>query len=158
MTHPRVALRSIALSADEAVASVARPEAGGLCVFHGIVRESSGGRRVVSLEYEAYAAMAEAEMARIVVELEYENQGVRLAVHHRIGTLAVGETAVVCAASAIHRDEAFRACRSLIDRIKARVPIWKREIGPDGALWVGWQDARCEHGASPPTPSAARET
>ena len=68
----------------------------------------------------------------------------RLSVLHRTGDLAVGDLAVVCAASAPHRGEAFAACRKLIDRIKARVPIWKREHGPDGAYWVGWQDARCE--------------
>jgi molybdopterin synthase catalytic subunit len=62
---------------------------------------------------------------------------------HRTGTLSVGDVAVVCAASAPHRGEAYRACRALIDRVKARVPIWKREHGPDGAYWVGWQDARC---------------
>jgi molybdopterin synthase catalytic subunit len=62
---------------------------------------------------------------------------------HRIGLLEVGDAAVVCAASAPHRAEAFRACRELIDRIKSRVPIWKREIGPDGSAWVGWEDARC---------------
>jgi len=68
---------------------------------------------------------------------------VRLAAFHRVGSLGVGEVAVVCAASAPHRDEAFRACRLMIDRLKERVPIWKREHGPDGPHWVGWQDARC---------------
>ena len=68
----------------------------------------------------------------------------RLAVLHRTGALVVGDVAVVCAASAPHRGEAYAACRALIDRVKARVPIWKREHGPDGAYWVGWQDARCE--------------
>jgi molybdopterin synthase catalytic subunit len=62
---------------------------------------------------------------------------------HRVGMLEVGDAAVVCAASAPHRGEAFKACRELIDRIKARVPVWKREIGPDGIEWVGWEDARC---------------
>ncbi len=62
---------------------------------------------------------------------------------HRIGSLGIGDAAIICAASAPHRGEAFKACRELIDRIKARVPIWKREYGPDGAAWVGWVDARC---------------
>jgi molybdopterin synthase catalytic subunit len=69
--------------------------------------------------------------------------GVRLAIVHRSGVLEVGEIAVACAVSAAHRDEAYRACRALIDQTKARVPIWKREFGPDGAHWVGWRDARC---------------
>ena len=64
---------------------------------------------------------------------------------HRVGELSVGDAAVACAASAPHREEAFRACRLLIDRIKSRVPIWKREHGPDGPYWVGWEDARCGH-------------
>jgi molybdopterin synthase catalytic subunit len=147
MNEPYVALRSEMLSIDEVVARVRHDGAGAVCLFLGEVRDSNEGRRVVQLEYEAYGPMAIAEMTRIGVELGEEIPGVRLAVVHRIGALSVGETAVICAASAPHRDEAYRACRALIDRVKARVPIWKREHGPDGAYWVGWQDARCE--ASP---------
>jgi molybdopterin synthase catalytic subunit len=105
---------------------------------------------VVKLEYEAYPAMALAEMTRIAEELTAETPGVRLAVLHRTAPLGVGDVAVVCAASAPHRGEAYAACRGLIDRVKARVPIWKREHGPEGAYWVGWEDARCiegDHGA-----------
>jgi len=87
--------------------------------------------------------MANKEMALIVRELESRFPGTRLAVLHRIGTLNVGDAAVVCSASAEHRAEAFTACHALIDAIKARVPIWKREHGPDGPYWVGWEDARC---------------
>jgi molybdopterin synthase catalytic subunit len=88
--------------------------------------------------------MALAEMQRIAESIEREAHGlVRVAVVHRVGALHVGDLAVVCAASAPHRAEAFAACRALIDAIKHRVPIWKREHGPDGAYWVGWQDARC---------------
>lgn len=85
-------------------------------------------------------------MGRIAAEVEAELPGTRVAVHHRIGVLEVGDAAVVCAASAPHRGEAFKACRLLIDRIKHRVPIWKREHGPEGAYWVGWEDARCGDG------------
>jgi molybdenum cofactor biosynthesis protein MoaC len=140
----RVDLRDQAPSLDEAIASVKHPGAGAVCVFLGIVRDHNEGRHVVKLEYEAYPAMAVAEMKRIAEELALEIVGVRLAVTHRTGTLAVGDVAIVCAASAPHRGEAHRACRALIDRVKARVPIWKREHGPDGAWWIGWQDARCE--------------
>jgi molybdopterin synthase catalytic subunit len=118
-------------------------------VFLGVVRDRNEGRDVVQLEYQAYAAMAEAEMRRITDEIAAELPDVRVAAIHRAGTLAVGDIAVVCAASAPHRAEAFRACRALIDRIKARVPIWKREHGIEGASWVGWEDARCgdaDHG------------
>ncbi len=138
-----MALRDVPLSIDEATASVRHAGAGALCVFLGMVRDHNDGRAVVKLEYEAYPAMALAEMRRIVDELAGEIPGVRLAVLHRTGPLNVGEVAVVCAASAPHRGEAYHACRALIDRVKARVPIWKREHGPDGAAWVGWQDARC---------------
>jgi molybdopterin synthase catalytic subunit len=149
---PLVALRDAPLSSDEATAHVSHAGAGAVCVFLGTVRDRSDGLPVVALEYEAYAAMALAEMGRIAAEIAEEIAGVRLAVVHRTGKLAVGEVAVVCAASAPHREEAYRACRALIDRVKARVPIWKREHGPAGAYWVGWQDARCDghegpHGA-----------
>jgi molybdopterin synthase catalytic subunit len=137
-------LRDGPLSVDEIIARVARPGAGASCVFLGTVRDVNEGRRVVKLEYEAYRAMALAEMGRIAEELVGEIPGVCVAVAHRTGVLEVGEIAVVCAASAPHRDEAYRACRALIDRVKARVPIWKREHGPEGAYWVGWHDARCE--------------
>lgn len=128
---------------DEVTSAVAHAGAGAIDVFVGVVRETSDGRFVSRLEYQAYASMAEAEMARIGAEIEREIDGTRVAVLHRVGSLGVGEVAVVCAASAPHRAEAFAACRALIDRIKARVPIWKREHGPDGSAWVGWVDARC---------------
>ena len=139
----RVDLRADALSIDEAMNAVARPGAGGIAIFLGVVRDANEGRAVTKLEYEAYGSMAVAEMDRICAGVESEIEGVRLAVFHRVGTLAVGEMAVVCAASAPHRGEAFRACRLLIDRVKERVPIWKREHGPEGPYWVGWEDARC---------------
>ncbi|MBX3220694.1 MAG: molybdenum cofactor biosynthesis protein MoaE [Labilithrix sp.] len=145
-------VREAPLSVDEALACVRRPGAGGLAVFVGAVRDESAGRAVTRLEYSAYASMAKREMERIAIEIEAELPGTRVAAMHRIGSLEVGDAAVVCAASAPHRGEAFKACRELIDRIKSRVPIWKREIGPDGAAWVGWEDARCgpghEHGAA----------
>ncbi len=137
------AIRTEPLSLDEVITAVTRPEAGALATFSGLVRNHADGRKVTLLEYEAYASMAEKEMARIVAALEVDIPDVTLAVLHRIGKLAVGEVAVVCAASSSHRDEAFRACHALIDRIKETVPIWKREYGPEGPYWVGWRDARC---------------
>jgi len=140
-------MREGELVVDEALAHVRRPAAGGLAFFVGVVRDESDGRAVTRLEYTAYTSMAKREMRAIADEIEREIEGVRVAVIHRVGSLEVGEAAVVCAASAPHRGEAFRACRALIDRVKARVPIWKREVGPDGVAWVGWEDARCgEHG------------
>jgi molybdopterin synthase catalytic subunit len=138
-----VAIRAEALDVAEALAEVSHSGAGGVDLFVGVVREQNEGRHVTKLEYEAYDAMAIAEMKRIADEIEAEIPGVRACALHRTGSLAVGDVAVICAASAPHRGEAFTACRALIDRIKARVPIWKREHGPDGAYWVGWVDARC---------------
>ncbi len=146
MSERLVTLRSEPLSVDEALAAVSRPAAGGVAVFLGTVREESGGHAVTLLEYEAYASMAEKQMRAIVAEVERDVAGACVAVLHRTGALRVGEVAVVCAASAAHRDEAFRACRLLIDRIKEEVPIWKREHGPNGPYWVGWEDARCTPG------------
>ena len=139
----RIDLRESPLSLDEVVAHVSRPGAGGIATFVGVVRDESDGRAVTRLDYSAYEAMAKREMTSIADELEKEMAGVRVSAIHRIGSLGVGDAAIICAASAPHRGEAFKACRELIDRIKARVPIWKREYGPDGAAWVGWVDARC---------------
>jgi molybdopterin synthase catalytic subunit len=137
-------IRAEAIGLDEVVREVSHAGAGAVATFVGLVRDHNDGRAVTLLEYEAYGSMAEAELSRIEDDLARELPGVRLAALHRTGALRVGDVAVVCAASAPHRGEAFRACRELIDRIKARLPVWKREHGPDGPYWVGWQDARCE--------------
>jgi molybdopterin synthase catalytic subunit len=80
--------------------------------------------------------MAEKEMDRIAAEIEEAHPGARVAFRHRVGSLGIGEVAVAVAAAAPHRDEAFAACRAGIEAIKARVPIWKKEFGPDGSSWV----------------------
>jgi len=134
------------LSVAEATAAVSGPHIGGIDLFLGAVRDHNAGRAVTRLEYHAYVSMAEKEMQRIADEIAHEIPGVTLAALHRVGSLAVGDLAVVCAAGAVHRGEAFQACRALIDRIKHRVPIWKREHGADGPYWVGWEDARCGDG------------
>ena len=144
----RERIRASVLSLDEAVTAVGHAGAGGIATFLGVVRETNEGRAVSLLEYEAYGTMAEAELARIETEITTRWPGVRVFASHRIGALHVGDVAVICAASAPHRGEAFTACRELIDEIKARLPIWKREHGPDGPYWVGWKDARCGDGHS----------
>jgi molybdopterin synthase catalytic subunit len=136
-------IRSESLGLDELIAEVAHSGAGGIATFLGVVRNVNEGRDVTLLEYEAYGSMAEAELDRILAEIRVELPGVRVSATHRIGALRIGDAAVACAASAAHRSEAFEACRLLIDRIKGRLPIWKREHGPDGPYWVGWEDARC---------------
>ncbi|MEJ7603968.1 MAG: molybdopterin converting factor subunit 1 [Kofleriaceae bacterium] len=125
------------LSLDRCVAAVSGPGMGGIVTFTGMVRRHNRGTLIERLEYEAYGSMAVREMARLCVEIEAEITGVRLAVEHRVGVLAIGELAVVIAAAAPHRAEAFTACRAMIDRLKDRVPIWKKEIAEDGAEWIG---------------------
>ena len=109
---------------------------GGLTLFVGVVRDNADGRQVEAMEYEAYEPMAEKEMERIEVDLATRFPSVRLVMRHRIGRLTVGEVAVVVAAAAPHREEAFAACRDGIELIKARAPIWKKERGPRGTVWL----------------------
>jgi molybdopterin synthase catalytic subunit len=132
-----VLLSADPLSLDRCLAAVTGPDMGGVVTFTGLVRRHSRGITVERLDYEAYAPMAEKVMGEIVAEIEAEIPGTRLAVEHRTGTLAIGDAAVVIAAAAPHRAEAFTACRAMIDRLKDRVPIWKKELGEDGAVWVG---------------------
>jgi molybdopterin converting factor subunit 1 len=132
-----VQLLATPLSLDRCLAAVSGAGMGGLVTFTGMVRRHSRGTTVDHLEYEAYGTMAVREMTRLCDEIEAEIAGVRLAVEHRVGRLEVGELAVVIAAAAPHRAEAFTACRAMIDRLKDRVPIWKKEVGADGAVWVG---------------------
>jgi MoaE-MoaD fusion protein len=132
-----VQLLATPLSLDRCLAAVGGAGMGGIVTFTGMVRRHSRGTVVDHLEYEAYGTMALREMTRLCDEIEAEIAGVRLAVEHRVGRLEIGALAVVIAAAAPHRAEAFTACRAMIDRLKDRVPIWKKEIGDDGAEWVG---------------------
>jgi molybdopterin synthase catalytic subunit len=132
-----VVLTGEPLSLDRCIAAVGAPGMGGIVTFTGMVRLRSRGTTIDHLEYEAYAPMAIKTMTELCDEIEREVTGARLAVEHRIGNLAIGELAVVIAAAAPHRAEAFTACRAMIDRLKDRVPIWKKEITVDGAEWVG---------------------
>ena len=132
-----VVLSDAELSLDRCLAAVRGPGMGGIVTFTGMVRLHSRGQTIDHLEYEAYPAMATKVMAELCDEIEREVPGTRLAVEHRVGRLAIGDVAVVIAAAAPHRAEAFAACRAMIDRLKDRVPIWKKEVGVDGAEWVG---------------------
>jgi molybdopterin synthase catalytic subunit len=110
---------------------------GAVVTFVGTVRDNHTGRKVVALEYEAYPEMAEAEMRRIGIAM-IERYGLHgIAMRHRIGKLAVGETSVIIAASSPHRREAFQACSEALDRLKETVPVWKKEYFEDGEVWVG---------------------
>ena len=131
-----VGIQDSPLSIDEAYRAVLTDEQGAVTIFVGRVRNHNQGNAITRLEYEAYTSMAEKEMQRVVEEVSALHPGTILACTHRVGDLQVGDLAVVCAASAPHRSEAFAACRELIERIKANVPVWKREHGPDGPYWI----------------------
>jgi MoaE-MoaD fusion protein len=125
------------LDPREAEKIVADPATGATVTFTGTVRDHARGRAVRALDYEAYAPAAEKMMGRIGDEIR-ERWGIdRIAIIHRMGLLEVGEASVVIAITSAHRDEAFDACRYAIERLKAIVPIWKKEFYEDGAIWVG---------------------
>lgn len=130
-------VRTTPLSVDEVIQRVQAPHIGGIAVFLGTVRDHHAGKAVSRLDYEAYTALANRELSRILTGLAEGHPGTRLAALHRVGELAIGDTAVVVAAGAPHREEAFALCRTALDAIKHSVPIWKKEWSPDGsALWV----------------------
>lgn len=130
-------LRDTALDAAELLAAVADAGAGGVVSFTGLVREDDGGRAVTALEYVAHPD-ADAALRRVAEAVAADLPVQALAAVHRTGVLAVGDVAVVVAASAAHRGEAFEAARRLIDDLKEQVPIWKRQVFADGTEeWVG---------------------
>jgi MoaE-MoaD fusion protein len=133
----RIQLGVAPLSLDAAIASIASIEHGGIATFSGHVRRHSRGRTVAWLEYEAYEPMALRELERIAARVCAEASGAALAIHHRLGRLELGEAAMIIAAAAPHRAEAFAACRMAIEALKRDVPIWKREVADDGAVWIG---------------------
>ena len=130
-------VRETPLSVDEVLAAVDDPAAGGVVSFTGLVRATDGGREVVALEYSAHPTALEV-LRKVAEEVVAAVPVVRVAALHRVGRLEVGDVAVVVAASAAHRDEAFAAARRLIDDLKAQVPIWKDQRFADGTReWVG---------------------
>jgi molybdopterin synthase catalytic subunit len=116
-----------------------RPSDGAYVLFEGVVRNRHEGKAVESIFYDAYRPMAEKEIAKIVDEVQGQFADVAIAVVHRLGHLVVGDSSIAIAAASPHRAEAFAASRMMIDRIKETVPIWKKERGPGGEEWVGWQ-------------------
>jgi molybdopterin synthase catalytic subunit len=130
-----------ALSLDAVVDAVRHPAAGAVVVMLGLVRDHTkkdgATVRVHQLDYEAYVTMAERVIDDVVDGVCAVHPGVRACVHHRTGSLVVGDVAVVVAASSQHRKDAFVACEAIIDGLKKDAPIWKREYGDDGVSWVG---------------------
>jgi len=132
----RIEIVDEAIDADVVVRAVKAGSDGAVCVFDGIVRDNTRGRRTLYLDYEAYREMALAQMHRLADEA-VAKFGVReVALVHRLGRLQVGETSVLIAVASAHRAAAFDACRWLIDTLKKTVPIWKRETFADGAVWA----------------------
>ena len=126
------------ISLDEIAAKVLKPETGAVAVFGGVVRNVSAGKAVEHLEYEAYEAMAVAKLRQVATEARRQwPKIVGMAIVQRIGHLEVGENAVVVAVSSPHRgDGCFEACAYAINRLKQIVPVWKKEVGPDGVEWI----------------------
>jgi len=122
-------------------AAVAHKGAGAICTFIGVVRDTSRGRSVTHLEYEAYGEMATAEMRKIAGEIAEKWPEARVAMAHRTGRLEIGEASVVVSVSCPHRAEAIDACRWGIDRLKESVPIWKKEHATDGTYWIEGDDS-----------------
>ncbi|HKW78754.1 MAG TPA: MoaD family protein [Candidatus Limnocylindria bacterium] len=133
---PLILVTPAKLSVDDALALARDDRWGGIATFLGTVRASSRGKKVTHLEYEAYPEMAEEKMREIADRLEAKYAPCRLVMHHRVGDLAIGEIAVIVVAGAPHRDAAFKAARDAIDELKTIVPIWKKEHGEDGAVWI----------------------
>ncbi|HUL44219.1 MAG TPA: molybdenum cofactor biosynthesis protein MoaE [Bacteroidota bacterium] len=117
--------------------SIVDPTAGGIDIFVGTTRNNAEGKKVLSLEYEAYEPMALREMESIAANARRIWEVIRISIVHRIGAVDVGEASIAIAVSAAHRREAFEACRYIIDTVKTTVPIWKKERFTDSESWVG---------------------
>lgn len=120
---------------EDLTRSLSHPGSGSTLLFLGTVRDRFEGRPTGALEYEGYEPMALKELEKIAREAESACPGTRIAVVHRLGRLELEEVSVAIAVSSPHRADAFTACRQVIEEIKRRLPIWKREIGPDGEYW-----------------------
>lgn len=127
------------ISIDECINKVVRPEAGAISTFIGIAREFTRGKRTLYLEYEAYIPMAVKQLERIGDEIGTKWPDTLVSIAHRTGRLNISEVAVAIAVSSPHRDQAFKASRYAIERIKEIVPIWKKEHWEDGTKWIGDQ-------------------
>jgi molybdopterin synthase catalytic subunit len=125
------------LDLDAVIAEVADERAGAIATFQGTVRQQSRGREVIALEYEAYGGMAEKVMAEIAEGVKERYELSEVAVAHRVGRCEVGEVSVAIAVSAPHRQDALAGCRDVIDELKERVPLWKKELYEGGEEWIG---------------------
>lgn len=121
---------------EEAISAVAGPDRGAIVTFAGVVRNHHAGREVLRVEYHAYAGMAEEVLRAIGRDISERFGTPHVAILHRVGSLAVGETSVIIAVASPHRREALAACAHAIERLKAEAPIWKKEHCISGAVWI----------------------
>ena len=124
---------------QELIEFVTDPEAGAITTFIGTTRNNNDGRKVIALDYEAYAEMAEKELVRLGEEAKKKWPICRMAIVHRLGPVQITEPSVMIAVSAAHREATFAACRFAIEEIKRTVPIWKKEVYEGGEVWIGTQ-------------------
>lgn len=134
--HINILLTEEVLSLPNCQAFVEEPMVGGIVHFVGTVRNQTKGKPVERLDFEAYKPMAISEMTKIAQQVLEKFGVTKIAMHHRIGVLEIGEIPVIIAVSSPHRKAAFEACQYCIDTLKETVPIWKKEIFEDGEVWV----------------------
>ncbi len=141
-SEPSILITEGPLETEDLTDRVRTGSSGAVVTFLGTTRDHNAGRHVTMLEYEAYRPMADKMLAQVASEMigRWELGGV--AIGHRIGRVDIGETSLVVATSAPHRQDAFQACQYAIDRIKQIVPIWKKEHFEGGEVWIGSQDGR----------------
>ena len=131
-----VQITDLPIDSQAVINLVRTDDSGAINVFIGTVRNSTQNREVVKLEFEAYESMALKELQKIVEQVKERWPVNEIAIHHRVGELAIGDVPVVIAVSTPHRSEGFEACEFAIDTLKLAVPIWKKEIFADGEEWV----------------------
>lgn len=131
-----IQLKTTPLNIDECYQRVIDSGAGGIDIFVGTVRDQTKGKKVLRLDFEAYEPMAISEMRKIAERASERWEVKNIAIHHRTGSLQIGEIAVIIAVATAHRKAAFEACQFVIDTLKETVPIWKKEIFEDGEVWV----------------------
>jgi MoaE-MoaD fusion protein len=125
------------LAVEAAIDEAASDDAGAIATFVGTVRRRSRGRDVLYLEYEAFEEMAEPMLARLADDLTAKHGLAKVAIHHRVGRVEIGEASVVIAVSAAHRAAALEACHEAIDTLKETIPLWKKEVYAGGEEWIG---------------------
>lgn len=131
-----VQIKSTPLNITDCYQKVQHPSAGGIALFVGTVRNATKGKTVVQLDFEAYEPMALSELRKIGEYAQTHWRVEKMCLHHRVGTLNIGEVAVIIAVATPHRKAAFEACEYAIDTLKETVPIWKKEVFEDGEVWV----------------------